>query len=110
MALLPGLPGAFIRRGYYTLTLEHCSSQCHIGFGSIFAHRRARLADHVYIGSYALFGSVELEAHALIGSRVSVLSGQALHVLEDDGRWSPYDAERLETVRVGANSWVGEAA
>ena len=110
VAMLPGLPGAFIRRGFYTLTLESCSKHCHIGFGTIFAHRQATVAKHVYVGSYALFGSVALEEHVLLGSRVSVLSGHALHVLEDSGRWSPYEPERLERVRIGANSWVGEAA
>jgi acetyltransferase-like isoleucine patch superfamily enzyme len=110
VAMLPGLPGAFIRRGFYTLTLERCSAHCHIGFGTIFAHRQAAVADHVYVGNYALLGSVTLDEHVLLGSRVSVLSGHALHVLDDSGRWSPFDPERLERVRIGPNTWVGEAA
>ncbi|GAB5415433.1 MAG: hypothetical protein Cons2KO_30360 [Congregibacter sp.] len=110
VALLPGLPGAFIRRSFYTLTLDDCSQHCHIGFGSLFAHRQVRIADHVYIGSYALFGSVSIEENALIGSRTSVLSGQSLHELDESGQWSAYEANRLEQVCIGANTWVGEAA
>jgi acetyltransferase-like isoleucine patch superfamily enzyme len=110
VALLPGLPGAFLRRAFYTLTLESCSAHCHIGFGSLFAHRQASVGRHTYIGNYALLGSVTLGDHALIGSRASVLSGHALHVLDDGGRWTPYSAERLERVCIGENAWIGEAA
>jgi acetyltransferase-like isoleucine patch superfamily enzyme len=110
VALLPGLPGAFLRRAFYTLTLESCSAHCHIGFGSLFAHRQASVGKHTYIGNYALLGSVTLGDHALIGSRASVLSGHALHVLDDGGRWTPYSAERLERVTIGENVWIGEAA
>lgn len=110
VAVFPGLPGAFLRRAFYTLTLEFCSPHCHIGFGTLFAHREASVGTHVYIGNYALLGSVSLGDYALIGSRASLLSGHALHVLDEDGRWTPYEAERLERIHVGTNTWIGEAA
>jgi len=110
VAVFPGLPGAFLRRAFYTLTLESCSAHCHIGFGTLFAHRQASVGNHVYIGNYALLGSASLGDHALIGSRASVLSGHALHVLDDGGRWTPYSADRLERVHIGENAWIGEAA
>jgi acetyltransferase-like isoleucine patch superfamily enzyme len=110
IALLPGLPGAFLRRGFYSLTLDECSSHCHIGFGSIFSHRSTTVEKHVYIGSYSIIGSAHLGEHCLIGSRVSILSGKALHVLGDDGMWTPYSAERLSQVTLAKNVWVGEGA
>ena len=110
MAILPGLPGAFLRRAFYTLALEKCSSHCHIGFGTIFSHRNASVGDHVYIGSYALIGSAALEDHCLIGSRVSIISGKALHVLDENGMWTPYSAERTSTITISRNVWVGEGA
>jgi acetyltransferase-like isoleucine patch superfamily enzyme len=110
MAVLPGLPGAFLRRAFYSLTLDECSSHCHIGFGSIFSHRSTTVEKHVYIGSYAIIGSAHLGEHCLIGSRVSILSGKALHVLGDDGMWTPYSAERLSQVKLARNVWIGEAA
>ena len=110
MAILPGLPGAFLRRAYYTLTLEKCSSHCHIGFGTIISHRCTTIEKHAYIGSYALIGSAYLGEHSLIGSRVSILSGEALHVLDKSGMWSPYSAERLSKVTIARNVWVGEGA
>ena len=110
VALRPGLPGGFLRRAFYSLTLDHCSADCHIGFGTLFAHRQASVGDHVYIGSYALFGAVTLGDHTLVGSRASILSGHALHELDDDGRWTPYSHERLQRITVGENVWIGEAA
>lgn len=110
VALLPGLPGAFLRRGFYSLTLDKCSLSCHIGFGSIFSHRASTVADHVYIGSYALIGSANLGQHCLIGSRASILSGKALHVLDEEGMWTPYSADRLAQVTLAKNVWVGEGA
>lgn len=110
IALLPGLPGAFLRRGFYSLTLDECSLHCHIGFGSIFSHRFTTVGKHVYIGSYSIIGSAELGDHCLIGSRVSILSGKALHVLGEDGMWTPYSAERLSQVKLAKNVWVGEGA
>ena len=110
VALLPGMPGAFLRRAFYSLTLQECSDHCHIGFGTIISHRTAIIKDHVYIGSYALIGAAQLLEHSLIGSRVSILSGRALHILEEDGTWSAYSPDRLEQVTVGKNVWIGEGA
>ncbi|MDX2441254.1 MAG: acyltransferase [Desulfobacterales bacterium] len=110
LAILPGLPGAFLRRAFYSLTLDECSSHCYIGFGSIFSHRSTTVEKHVYIGSYSIIGSAHLGEHCLIGSRVSILSGKALHVLGDDGMWTPYSAERLSQVKLERNVWIGEGA
>ncbi len=109
MAVLPGLPGSFLRRAFYSLTLESCSAHCHIGFGSIFSHRSANIEQHVYIGNYVLLGSVHIGEHSLIGSRASILNGEALHELDDDGRWTAYSADRLSQVSIAKNVWIGEA-
>ncbi|WP_201220766.1 acyltransferase [Halochromatium roseum] len=110
VALLPGLPGVFLRRGFYSIALEQCSLDSYIGFGTIFSHRATMVADHVYIGSYALIGSAILGQHCLIGSRASILSGTALHILDDDGTWTPYSPERLERITIEPNVWIGEGA
>ncbi|MEO0438320.1 MAG: DapH/DapD/GlmU-related protein, partial [Pseudomonadota bacterium] len=68
------------------------------------------VGNHVYIGSYALFGSVALENHTLVGSRVSILSAHPLHELDEDGYWTPYDPDLLERITIGENTWIGEAA
>jgi virginiamycin A acetyltransferase len=108
-ALLPGLPGAYLRRGFYQLTLEHCSAACHIGFGSFFTHRRVVVEDHVYVGDYSLIASSVLRSGCLIGSQSSLLSGPALHAWDGEG-WLPTDASKMRRIEIGARSWIGERA
>ena len=110
VAILPGLPGAFLRRAFYALTLDECSFHCHIGFGTLFSHRFNIVKRHVYIGSYAIIGSAQLGEHCLIGSRASILSGKELHVMGDDGLWTPFSADRLSQVTLARNVWIGEGA
>lgn len=110
VALLPGVPGAFLRRAFYTLSLEKCSPHCHIGFGTIISHRYAIIDKHAYIGSYALIGKAHLGEHCLIGSRVSILSGEALHELDENGMWTAYSPDSLVRVTIAKNVWIGEGA
>jgi acetyltransferase-like isoleucine patch superfamily enzyme len=110
VALLPGLPGVILRRGFYSLTLDSCSAHCYIGFGTFFSHRGVTVENHVYIGSYTIIGSAHLGENCLIGSRSSILSGKALHELGEDGKWTPYSADKIEQVKLGKNVWIGEGA
>src|SRR5262245_50420148 len=64
-ALLPGHVGVFVRRAFYRLTLDACSQNTHIGFGSFFSHRSASVERDVYVGSYAVLGSVRLRRGCL---------------------------------------------
>ena len=41
LALIPSLAGVYIRRAYYRLTLESCSLECFIGFGTFLTHRES---------------------------------------------------------------------
>jgi virginiamycin A acetyltransferase len=110
VALLPGLPGVFLRRAFYSLTLESCSLDSHIGFGTLFTHRSVTVKEHVYIGNYSMIGSAYLGEHCLIGSRVSILSGKTQHVLDENGMWTPFSPEKMTRVSLPRNVWVGEGA
>lgn len=109
-AMLPGHPGAYLRRAFYRLTLDHCSSDCFIGFGTLFSHRQVVIERSVYIGSYSLIGSARLGEGTLIGSRVSILSGPGLHELDATGRWTPADLSKIQHINIGRNVWIGEGA
>jgi virginiamycin A acetyltransferase len=110
VALLPGLPGMILRRGFYRVALDSCARDCFIGFGVIFTHRAVVVEPHVYIGPYALIASSRLSEGCLIGSRVSILSGGSLHALGPSGRWLPSDMTRMVQAEIGAGTWVGEGA
>ncbi len=110
VAILPGIPGMFLRRAFYTLSLEKCSNHCHIGFGTIISHRCTVLDNHVYIGSYASIGNCHIGENSLIGSKSSILSGEALHELDEEGQWTPYSSNLLVRVNIAKNVWIGEGA
>ena len=109
-ALVPGLPGVFVRRAFYRLTLDSCGESFFVGFGAIFSHRAARVAEDVYIGPYAVLGCCHLGRGSLIGTRCSILSGGSLHSLDRSGRWMPTDARRFQTIHIGEYAWLGEAS
>ncbi len=110
MAIIPGLPGAYLRRAYYRMTLEYCAPDCHVGFGALFAHRDSRVDSGVYIGNYTMLGKVHLHKDCLIGSRTSILSGQNQHQFSPDGKWLPSNLEDFVQINIGQNAWIGEAA
>jgi len=109
-ALVPGLPGVFVRRAFYRLTLEACGESFFVGFGAWFSQRAVRIDEDVYIGPYAVIGSCHLGRGALVGTRCSILSGGALHSLDSRGRWMPTDARRLQTIHIGEYAWLGESS
>lgn len=97
-ALVPGLPGVFLRRAFYRLTLEACGESFFIGFGAWVAHRAARIDEDVYIGPFAVLGSCHLGRGARIGTRCSILSGGHEHA-----------ADR-QTIHIGEDAWLGESS
>lgn len=110
-SIFPGLPGVFIRRGFYSLTLDKCSLNCHIGFGTIFAHRSCIVEDNVYTGIYCTIGSAHLGKNCLIGSHASLLSGNAQHTRNDEsGQWQAFSQDSISQISIAQNVWVGEGA
>jgi acetyltransferase-like isoleucine patch superfamily enzyme len=109
LSLAPGRPGIFLRRSFYRMTLAVCATDCHIGFGTTFAHPDAEIHEGVYIGSRCTIGSAIIEADATIGSNVDVLSGRRQHSFAC--REVPVQRQpgRFEQVRIGRNSWVGNS-
>jgi virginiamycin A acetyltransferase len=109
-ALLPGLPGMYLRRAFFQMTLQQCARDWYIGFGSFFTHRSATVEDGVYIGCFTLVGSAALRAGCLIGSHSSLLSGPSLHEWSSGEGWLPCDARKIVQIEIGARSWIGERA
>jgi acetyltransferase-like isoleucine patch superfamily enzyme len=108
-ALVPGLPGTFVRRAFYRWTLESCARTFFIGFGALFSQRAVIVEEDVYVGPYAIIGAARLRRRCLIGSRCSIPSGGGQHVLDVNLRWTPTDVSRLQRIEIGADAWLGEA-
>lgn len=109
-AQVPGIVGDYLRIAFYRWTLERCSADSRISYGSFFAHPEARVAEGVYIGSYCVLGRVHIGARTQIASAVQVLSGKHQHARDAEGRISGSDRESFTTVAIGADCWIGAAA
>jgi virginiamycin A acetyltransferase len=110
LSLLPGVSGVYLWRAFYRLVFPSCSSDCWIGFGTVFSHPSARIGRTVYIGVFCCLGDVTLEDDVLLGSDVSVINGGAQHgierldlpIREQPGKW-PH-------VTIGRDTWIGDRA
>ncbi|MGH8209568.1 MAG: acyltransferase [Steroidobacteraceae bacterium] len=108
LSLVPGLPGACLRAAFYCVTLESCSWETHVGFGSIFSHRSVTLGARSSMGSYCVIGHARIGESVMMGSRVSIPSGKRQH-LDESGRLSS-SRTTFDAVRIGGGTWVGEGA
>src|SRR5881394_25989 len=59
-ALMPAMPGNYLRTAYYRLTLAGFDPSSRIEFGSYFAHASAKAGPNVYIGSYCILGCTHI--------------------------------------------------
>jgi virginiamycin A acetyltransferase len=107
---VPGLPGDYCRVAYYRMTLEKCSPDSCISFGTFFAHPEATVAAHVYIGSYCVIGRARIGERTQIASGVQILSGSHQHARAADGRITGSDKGEFSAVHIGADCWIGAAA
>lgn len=109
-AILPGLPGDYMRIAFYKLTLLDCSLASRVSFGTFFAHREATIAPQVYIGSYCVLGRVTIGERTQVASGVQILSGLRQHVRDTDGRILGSSQGNFTPVLIGADCWIGAAA
>lgn len=110
LALLPGLPGLYIRRAFLSVALERCAPTSVVEFGVTFSRAGARLDDNVYVGSFSNLGLVHLEQNVLIASGVHIPSGPETHGSDSTDLAIRDQPGRRQLVRVGAGSWVGSGA
>jgi len=109
MALLPGLPGNYLRAAYYSFTLTSVGRDCHIAFGSFFAHSSASLGDRVGIGAYCVLGQVDIGEGSLLAGSVQVLSGQRQHLRDEAGHLTD-EGRVFRRISIGAHCWIGAGA
>lgn len=110
LSLIPGLAGVHLRNAFFRFTMQECTRDCHIGFGSIFSDSDVSIGSGVSIGNYCSIGTVTIEKDVLIASHVSIMNGCHQHgtalldvpIRDQVGRYQP--------VTIGENSWLGERA
>ena len=110
LSLIPGLAGVHLRNAFFRFTMQTCSADCHIGFGTIFSDADVSVGSGVYVGNYCSIGEVTIEKDVLIASHVSIMNGCHQHgtaLLDVPIR---DQAGRYEPITIGQNSWLGERA
>lgn len=110
LALVPGKIGSYLRVAYYCNTLQRCSSQGYIGFGSFFAHPEAELGTGYYIGAYTIIGKAIIGDHATIASHASILSGKGQHGFKEIGKPIQDQPGVFKKIIIGENCWIGNNA
>jgi acetyltransferase-like isoleucine patch superfamily enzyme len=109
-AMVPGIPGDYMRIAYYKLTLTECDLSSRISFGSFFAHPQVRLGAGVYIGSYCVLGKTTIGDRTQIASGVQILSGSRQHTRNEAGEICGAEGGEFSVVQIGADCWIGAAA
>lgn len=109
-SLLPGTTGVYLRREFLRLTLEECSADCCVSFGTVLSKRGARIGRRVYVGTGCTLGLVTLEDDVLLASNVDVISGTGQHRFEDPDVPVREQGGVYERVTVGTDSWIGNRA
>ena len=107
VSLVSGTFGDYLRREFYRLTLESCSDDCCISFGTIVSKRGARIGRRVYVGTHCNLGLVTLGDDVLLASNVDVLSGAAQHRFDDPDVPVREQGGTFSRVTIGADTWIG---
>jgi virginiamycin A acetyltransferase len=107
VSLWPGIFGEYLRREFYRLALDECSSDCCLSFGTIFSKRHARIGRRVYVGTHCNLGLVTLEDDVLLASGVDVLSGSGQHHFDDPDTPVREQGGEFKRVTVGFDTWIG---
>lgn len=109
MAMLPGVPGNFLRAAFYKFTLTASSIDVDIWFGTFFSRRGVTLAPNVSIGSYCVLAEVDIGPRTQIASHVEI-PGRRQHSRSPDGKLSHSGNEPGKAIRIGADCWIGASA
>lgn len=109
LALVPGLPGQYLRRAFFARTLAGVSDTAVISFGVILSAAGARIGNASYIGPFCTIGLAEIEDDVLIAAGAKVPSGQRTHGIEGTARICDQAGER-RVVKIGRGAWIGNNA
>jgi|SRR5438105_2113985 len=110
LSLVPGVVGQYVRRAFLSHTIAFCDKTAVIEFGVLVSRVDTRLDARTYIGPGCHLGRVHVERDVLLASGVHVPSGAKTHRIDDASRPIREQGDDEQVVRIGAGSWIGEAA
>ena len=110
LSLIPGLPGNYIRKGFYRMAMTRCDRGAIILFGTIFAQADTEIGAGVYIGPFCNIGTSIIEDHCTLGSNVHILSGSRQHDFTSLNTPIQQQAGTFEKIRIGEDTWIGNCS
>ncbi len=110
LALVPGLPGQYVRRAFLSVAIARCAPTCVVEFGVTFSQAAAWLDDNVYVGPFCSLGRVHLERDVLVAGGVHIPSGADTHATSRLDVAIREQGGTRELVRVGQGTWIGNGA
>ena len=109
VSLFPGVAGCFVRRGFYLCTLNRCSIDSEITFGTFFPSADIEIGDYVYIGAKCIISQSSIGNDVMIGSNVSVISGRKTHNFDSIDTPMRLQGSSPKKISIGEDAWLVEA-
>lgn len=109
-ALLPGLPGDYLRRAFLRMTCRRCASDVSVGFGTIFASPDIRLEPGVYVGPYCVIGNGRIGRDTMLGTGVHLIPGGRAHASDRTDVPMRQQPRSVDPLTIGEDCWIGNAA
>ena len=109
LALLPGLPGQYLRRAFFARTLSYVGDTAVISFGAVLSAAGARIGDGAYVGPFCTIGLAHIEANTLVAAGAQIPSGPKTHGTETGAAIRDQQGQR-RVVKVGPGAWIGNNA
>ncbi len=110
VSLFPGFIGNYLRKEFYRMTLSKCAPDVCIEFGTVIHQEGVELGRRVYIGVNCSIGECIIEDDVLLGSNVDIISGKYQHYFDRLDIPIREQGGRLEKIKIGRDSWIGNSA
>lgn len=88
-------------------TLASCGEDVVISFGTIISYPSVTIGNHVWIGTYNIFGNVEIGDYAQISQGSHFLSGSHQYGFDDVTSPIKYQKGTPAKIKIGPDIWVG---
>jgi acetyltransferase-like isoleucine patch superfamily enzyme len=110
LSLFPGMMGSYLRIGFYSQSIQGCSPDCTIGFGTFLSSPNVKIGPYVYIGARCIIADSVIEKDVMIGSNVCIISGKATHDFSRVDVPMRLQGGDAVPVRIGEDTWIGNNA
>ena len=107
ISLFPFRFGELVRYYFYKFSLVSCGEDVVIHFGAIISYPDVTIGNNVSIGTFNVFGHVDIGDHTLTAQGCHFLSGSQHHGFDDITIPIKYQAGKPGRIKLGPDIWIG---